>query len=70
MKLEFNIKQPSRCRTHSTSIDLPGYYGTDKVINDFDQLIEYHTLKYEDFKRNYIITWGQEKWDQYIESEK
>lgn len=70
MKLEFTVKQSSRHRHHTTSIDLIGYYGVEQVIQDFEKVIEFHTLRYEDFKRKYILQHGQEAWDNYVESEK
>ena len=69
MKIEFSVKQPSRCRTHTTSIELPAYYGVEAVIQELDRVLEYHTMKHEEQKKSFIAKWGIEMWNKMVESE-
>ena len=69
MKLSFTVNQPSRCRNHTTEIDLIGYYGTEEVIQDFEKVIELHRLKHEDRKRRFTEQWGEEAWNKVAEQE-
>lgn len=69
MKIEYSVKQLKRCASQTHSINLIDYYGTTKVLEDLERVLEFHTLKYEKFKREYIEKWGQERWDDMVKGE-
>ena len=65
MKLKYSVINERVSRTSHCEIDLIGYYFTEDVIRDFQRVIEFHEMRYEKQKREYIEKYGQEKWDDY-----
>jgi hypothetical protein len=67
MKYKWSVKSSTYSRSEENL--LPGYDGVVEMADDMKKVIHYHELKYEDYKRRYIETWGQESWDSKLEHE-
>jgi hypothetical protein len=70
MKISYSVEHPTRGRRHFHEIELLGYYGVEAVINDLDKILEFHGLRCDKHKREYIEKWGQESYDKMIELER
>ncbi len=70
MKVSFSVKNAKFCRSYSQSNDFSGYWATEDLIKDFTKIVEYHELKFEKYKNEYIKQWGEDSWNQHVESYK
>lgn len=66
MILKYSVINDKYCRTHHHENVFPGYYNTQAVIDDFEKVMEFHQLKYDKFKKDYIEKHGQDSWAKYI----
>lgn len=66
MKLKYSVVNEKRGITSHCEINLVGYYNTQEVIDDFQRVIDYHELRYQKYKAEYIKSWGQDLWDKNI----
>lgn len=70
MRIYFRVEQVCRNKRYGGSEDMPGYYGTNLVVQDLERVLESHRTAYENYKSEFISTRGQEAWDIEIASEK
>ena len=67
MKLKYSVLNEKYGRTAHCEIDLNGYYNVEEVIKDFQKVIDFHELRYEKWKKEYIEKWGQDYWNKIYE---
>lgn len=66
MIIKISIEDPLYGRNHHIEQILPGYYMYPELLKEIDRLLEYHTLKQEQFKKDYITRWGKDFWNKNI----
>lgn len=62
MKITFSVKA-CQSRSHNLEVTLPGYYASEEVIQDLTKMVDFHKLKYDKWKREYIANWGEEQFN-------
>jgi len=66
MIINFNVDNPKSLIRQFHEICLPGYYGTDAVISDLNKVLEFHQMKWDKYKTDYINKWGIAKFKELI----
>ena len=70
MKIEYKVDNARFCRRQFHHIELWGYYNTETVIEDLERVLDYHELRYEKYKSDYVKQWGEDAWNKHVEAAK